>query len=242
VHTPAGIARRGLRDLVRAEDYVLGAWMAVAGPLLAARPEQGGLFEPGRPLVGALGIVAVLGAVACLATRSSDVPAASQPGLVERGALGPLTGGLLLVAIDSATALDLPGSVAAVGVVLALVLALALHLRVRALPVVVRRTLVTPFVLAAGGIFWNVLAAVTAPGAAGGSSSAPGWLSGIDPGTAAGIVGAFAAFAGIYYAMLIYAPRQVAEREGGPLSWAARFGTFLAGTLLGLTWLSVFGT
>jgi hypothetical protein len=241
VRTPAGIARRGLRDLVRAEDYVLGAWMAVAGPLLVARPEQGGLFEPGRPLVGALGIVAVLGAVACLATRSSDVPAVSQPGLMERGALGPLTGGLLLVAIDSTTALDLPGSVAAVGIVLALVLALVLHLRVPALPVVVRRTLVTPFVLAAGGIFWNVLGAVTAPGAAGGSSTA-GWLSGADPGTAAGIVAAFAAFAGVYYAMLIYAPRQVAEREGGPLSWAARFGTFLAGTLLGLTWLSVFGT
>jgi hypothetical protein len=42
--------------------------------------------------------------------------------------------------------------------------------------------------------------------------------------------------------MLIYAPRQIAEREGGPIEWLARFGLFLGGVVFGLGWLSVLGT
>lgn len=216
--------------------------MAVAGPLVSARPQQAGLFEPGRPLAGVIGIVAVLGVVACLATWSSDEPAGSQPGILERGAVGPLTGGLLLVAIDAGAALSLPGWAAAAGIGVAAVLAIALRLWHPAMQAAVRRGLVTPFILAAGGIFWNVIGTVLGPGDTAASGPAGGWLSGADPGTVVIILGALAAFAGVYYAMLIYAPRQVAEREGGLVSWAARFGIFLAGTLLGLTWLSVLGT
>jgi hypothetical protein len=45
----------------------------------------------------------------------------------------------------------------------------------------------------------------------------------------------------VYYAMLVYAPRQVAEREGGPVAWLARYALFVAATLLGIGWVGQLG-
>jgi len=47
------------------------------------------------------------------------------------------------------------------------------------------------------------------------------------------------AFSAIYYAMLIYAPRQIAEREGGVVEWLLRYATFAVSIALGIGWLSV---
>jgi hypothetical protein len=41
--------------------------------------------------------------------------------------------------------------------------------------------------------------------------------------------------------MLIYAPRQIADREGGAIAWLARFALFLASVILGISWLSLLG-
>jgi hypothetical protein len=41
--------------------------------------------------------------------------------------------------------------------------------------------------------------------------------------------------------MLIYAPRQIAEREGSPLVWLVRFGLFLVSVAFGIGWLSLLG-
>jgi hypothetical protein len=38
--------------------------------------------------------------------------------------------------------------------------------------------------------------------------------------------------------MLIYAPRQISEREGSPVEWLARFALFVASVGLGLGWLA----
>lgn len=54
-------------------------------------------------------------------------------------------------------------------------------------------------------------------------------------------LGVVVAFSGIYYAMLIYAPRQVAEPEGGPLTWLVRYGLFLASVTVGAAWLRPLG-
>ncbi len=59
--------------------------------------------------------------------------------------------------------------------------------------------------------------------------------------TVAFVAGALAAFSGVYYAMLIYAPRQVAEPEGGPVTWLVRYGIFLASVIVGVAWLRPFG-
>jgi len=57
----------------------------------------------------------------------------------------------------------------------------------------------------------------------------------------AGVIGLLVLCAAVYYAMLIYAPRQVAEHEGGAMVWLARFGLFVASVALGLGWLSLLG-
>jgi len=41
--------------------------------------------------------------------------------------------------------------------------------------------------------------------------------------------------------MLIYAPRQVAEPEGGPVTWLVRYGIFLTSVIIGVAWLRPFG-
>ena len=35
--------------------------------------------------------------------------------------------------------------------------------------------------------------------------------------------------------MLVFAPRQIAEREGTPLNWAVQFAVFMLGLALGTT-------
>lgn len=42
-------------------------------------------------------------------------------------------------------------------------------------------------------------------------------------------------------AMLVYAPRQVVEREGGVLTWLLRYALFVAGVIFGLAWPRLFG-
>ena len=110
-----------------------------------------------------------------------------------------------------------------------------IRLRWPALPTVTRRLLVTPFILVTGGIFWSIVDSV-----AGGGS-----LLGVTAGTSlsevAFEVGVLAAFSAVYYAMLIYAPRQVAEPEGGPLTWLIRYSVFLASVVVGLAWLRPLG-
>ena len=45
----------------------------------------------------------------------------------------------------------------------------------------------------------------------------------------------------IFYVMLVFAPRQVAEREGSLLNWAFRFLVFLLALTIGTTWAGLLG-
>jgi hypothetical protein len=40
----------------------------------------------------------------------------------------------------------------------------------------------------------------------------------------------------------VYAPRQIAEPEGGPISWLLRFALFLVSVLFGFGWLGLLGS
>jgi hypothetical protein len=42
--------------------------------------------------------------------------------------------------------------------------------------------------------------------------------------------------------MLIFAPRQIAEREGGVIEWLLRYAAFVVSIVLGIGWLSVLST
>jgi len=87
-----------------------------------------------------------------------------------------------------------------------------------AAPTAVRRALVTPYLLAADGLFWNIVRQVTG----GLGLTAPSGTNLQTLSSAAGPIGLPILGAAVYYAMLIYAPRQIAEREGGAIEWLAK--------------------
>ena len=157
---------------------------------------------------------------------------------MESGAVGPLTGGMLLVAISGGAALDVPSWGATTYCLIAAIAMIAARFFLPPLGTAARRFLVTPFIVAAGGIFWSVVDGISAGsgGTAAGADLTRLFLQSV-PAT-----GFLIAFTAVYYAMLVFAPRQVADREGGPLVWLVRYGIFLAGIVIGAGWLSAIGT
>jgi hypothetical protein len=230
-----------LASAVRLEDWVLAGWIAIAAPIAGQIDGSAGPFDSGRPIDGVLCIVGVLGALICLATGRSDAPPDAGPGTLERASIGPLTGGLLLVAVSGSAALGLAGAAGWAVVIAGLVVVVAVRLRWPALSTSVRRTLVTPFLLATGGIFWMIVDQVAGGGSLLGAVTTGAGGSAPDLQTVAFVLAALAAFSAVYYAMLVYAPRQVAEPEGGPVTWLVRYGIFLASVVVGIAWLRPFG-
>jgi hypothetical protein len=236
-----GVATRVIRRLsgtaVRGEDWLLAGWVALASPVLVRAGGSVGPFDTGQPVQGLFLLAGFAGAIACLATRNSDSTAES-PGVLASGAVGPLAGGLLLVGGSAATELGFDAEIVFGPTMVALVAFTLLQSHLPALPTVFRRAFVAPYLMAAGGLFWSVVHTFTEgldPGSIFGSSAA-GVSSEVTL-----VLGLLIASAAVFYAMLIYAPRQIAEREGGPIEWLVRFGLFLAGVIFGLGWLSVLG-
>ena len=236
--------------------------------MLAQTGGSAGPFDSGHPLAGLLALVGFCGALACLATRdsgpaadgsaapgvsgsaapgvsaaaggalvSASIPAAGGgSGVLDSGAVGPLVGGLLLVGFSAFTELGLDPLALFYPTIIAVLALSVLESRVPHVPTAVRRALVTPYLLTAGGLFWNVVHQVV------GGIDFRAFFGGTFTGVSSGVgvvLGALTLFAAVYYAMLIYAPRQIVEREGGPLVWLARFTLFLASVGLGLGWLSL---
>ena len=230
----------GVANRLRIEDWLLGVWIGLVAPIFGRLDASSGPFDPGRPLEGTLQLVGALGALACLITGRSDAPADAGPGPLQRASIGPLVGGLLLVIVVGATGVGLSGPAVDVAIVGAIAALVVVRLRWPALPTSTRRILVTPFIFATGGIFWSVVDQVVGgAGASSGATSGP--TAGASLQEIALELGIFGVFSGIYYLMLIYAPRQVAEPEGGLLTWLVRFGLFLASVVVGVAWLRPLG-
>jgi hypothetical protein len=220
---------------LRFEDWLLVAWVGLVAPVIGRLDGSGGPFDPGRPIQGSLALIGVLGALACLVTGRADAPAGSDSSVLGRASIGPLVGGLLLVLFAGTSGVGLSGLPADAAAVTGIVILIVIRLRWPALPTATRRLLVTPFILVTGGIFWSIVDSVA------GGASVLGVSDGASPSDVAFEVGVLAAFSGVYYAMLIYAPRQVAEPEGGPFTWLIRYGLFLASVVVGVAWLRPFG-
>ncbi len=232
------IPRRGHTTLLVAEDWVLAAWVGLATPYLFRVQHGAGPFDGGAPLLGVIRIAAIFGALICLAAkRAPNADVAGEPSIAQWGAVGPLVGGLLLVALSGVTALDVTSGTGLALVAAAVVGMIAVRVLLPPLGATVRRMLVTPFVMVAGALFWTFIAVIGGePGSATPASAVA------DPQTAIAAGGFLLAFSAVYYAMLIYAPRQVAEREGGLVTWILRYALFVAGVVFGLAWPRLFGT
>jgi hypothetical protein len=224
--------------LLRAEDLVLALWIAIAAPLLVTHGSFE-LLETGRPLDGVLMLASVAAAILCLVSH----PAIESGDWAPIGAwIGPLTGGALLVAMSGFSALGAPEGWTTPIAVAVLVGIAIVRLVAGTLSASVRRALVTPFILVSGSLFWSVINAVIGPS---GSSTISAQelrdaLANNTPGAGLFTL-VLLAFTAVYYAMLVYAPRQVAEREGGPVTWLVRYGLFVASVLFGLGWITAFG-
>jgi hypothetical protein len=221
---------------LRAEDVLLTVCVAIAAPLLVA----GGSFrmlDTGHPLEGAVILASLAAALLCFVTTA--------PGTERRpigGYVGPLTGGVMLVGASGFSSLSLPDGWALPIVVAGVAAVLVLRLRYPVLSSPTRRALVTPFVLVSGSIFWSVVEAVIRPSGASGVTAKQLRDALVDNAPGVGAFGlVLLAAAAVYYAMLVYAPRQVADTEGSGPAWLVRFGLFVVSVLFGVGWINALG-
>ena len=197
-----------------------------------------GPFDPDQPVVGAIRLGAVFAVLLCLATRQRADSSTPRTTLINRGAMGPMVGGILLIGIGGFIALDVPSQAVLPLLVVAAILLIALRFTLPPLGVLARRALVTPYVVVAAGLYWTIIESVVpTQGMAAARSQAL-----LDPHFAGVALALLIAFSAVYYAMLVFAPRQIAEREGGPVEWLLRYVAFVASIALGIGWLGVLST
>jgi hypothetical protein len=206
--------------------------MALAAPaLIHTQTSTAGVFDAGRPIDGLLGLIGIIGAAICLASHNSDSPNAT--GSLATVMIGPFVGGIMLIAVSTATALSLTTTEALILIVILAVIAILVRIRLPTIPTIIRRALVTPYVMVSGSLFWRLINEVTGGNLISQLRTVPlPSFQTIEP-----VVGFLLAFSTVYYAMLIYAPRQFAESEGSLLSWLIRYLLFALGIWLGATWL-----
>jgi hypothetical protein len=244
VASPA--SRRWLDDvwLFRAEDLLLAVWIAIAAPLVV-RVGGIGVFDENRPVEGVVILSSLAAALYCLiAGTSSQDGSADRPvrGSVIGAGVGPLAGGVILVAATGFSALSAPDGWTAPIAVAGLVAIGLVRLRVPAIPAAARRAMLTPFVLVSGSLFWALMNAVLGPGGASGVTASQLRDALVNQAPGAGPFAlALLAFSAVYYAMLVFAPRHVADGEGNPVAWLVRYGLFVASMLLGWGWVNAFG-
>lgn len=232
--------------LLRLEDGLLVAWLVVglplvraAGDALSGTPGGGNAGDPlGKahdPLSGLLGLVAVVLAVAVVATRSPDDPAIGFEGMATPRSYAPLPF-LLSLSIVADTALGRLGldSDAVIGPIFIITLACyVLYPHLPNLPRAVRRLMMVPFILIAGSVFGGMvsdLAGLFDYRALLGDPAAT-------PAAFAELLGLQVLFSGFYYLAFVFAPRMVAEAEGSWKAWFVRYALFLGATIVSVTFL-----
>jgi len=224
---------------LRFEDVALAAWLAVAAPVTTA---AGGLALTEGPLAGAIMVLASLLAIVCLGTRPPEQPGVrigADEAVAPRWIIaGPLVGGLAIISSTGFDGIGITGVDLSGFVLLVAVAAIALNRWLPVVPALVRRLLVLPFMLVAGSFFSGLAAAMLGTldvDALLASIGAPEW------GLTAFILVLLVGGLGAFYAMLVVAPRQLADPEDAGLRWVVRFVLFLAASLTGIGWLTLIG-
>jgi hypothetical protein len=223
-----------IRRSIRLEDVLLFGWVAVAEPLLTVGSRTDGGGQATDPVLGVLRLLALVAAGAAILTRTAGEPIDREEDPVP-ATIGPLIGGFAMVGFFAfeALAADSPEWISGVAVLVPLVAVFARN-RLPEVPIQTRRLLVTPYVMAAGGVFDDLVGNVgdlfdlRLLGGLGAASDGERTF-----GIFLVLIGV--AFAAVFYAMLVVAPRRFILREGSPGTWLVRFGVFLAGLAIGST-------
>lgn len=227
------------------EDFVLAGWNAAGVPWIIG---AGGALAPilalgnePNALAGTVQLIAVVGAIVAIATRPpSGSPASILPrGEVRAAFIGPMGGAFMFVAgsVSAYLGLGLEGLIVALAfVVVTAALMLGDHLPV--IDATLRRALIMPFILVCGGIF-NGFSADLLRGLDIGSLMAS--LTVDQTGFGAFLILMVVAGVGVYYAMLVVAPRILVspEQEHGCVVWPMRFVLYLVSAIFGIGWLAM---
>ena len=224
---------------LRFEDVALASWLAVVAPVATS---AGGKALTTGPLAGAVMVLARLLAIVCLGTRPPTQPGIrlgdADPVAPRWIIAGPLVGGLAIISSTGFEEIGIAGVDLSGLVLLVAVAAIVLN---RWLPVVsalTRRLLVLPFMLVAGSLFSYLAAAMLDTvdvAAVLASVGTPEW------GLTAFILILLIGGLGAFYAMLVVAPRQLADPENAGARWLLRFAVFLVASLTGIGWLTLIG-
>jgi hypothetical protein len=235
-----------LRDLprhIQAEDVTL-ALILIATPFVQPITNLLPVFGPQNDFLGGLvAFLAAVGAMVAMATRVPDenrlekpptTAAAQQDVLPVRiWLVGPFIGAVGFVAGDSLDRMGLPGGDALVGI--AFLVAMVAFVFARRLPVVsrtTRRLLVGPFVLLSGAFLQQVAASVTSSFA--GTDVLGQLLALHNPALEVELLGIIGFAALIFYEMLVFAPRELADPGASTRSWAIRFTVFYVSLLVAI--------
>lgn len=230
------------RAAIEGEDILLAVWNLVAIPVGTAIAGSWSSREP-APLLGLIEVVAVLLAIVALATRPSG-PVAPPNEFRTWILSGPLIGALGLVGEAGARRLGVPGTDVVLGI--ALIVGIGAIVLGDHLPVIEasrRRLLVLPLIFIAAGAFQDIGSELARGLDVGGFVAEWGSVAG-SPSQALAlglIVLAFAVFGtAAFFAMLVIAPRELADPEPRPSVWLARFALFVVSAVTGIGIWAVF--
>jgi hypothetical protein len=219
-----------IAGLLRVEDLLLALLTAIGIPLLE-RLLRGTVVEPspsGDPtaLAGVMGILAVAGVIACVLTRGpGEPPPLAEGSLTLQGwARFPLAAGVGIVALETIPGLGIDPEPLAALTFLAVFVGALLHSWLPVVPVTGRRLLVLPMVVLAAGAFDSIIGRDV-------GGMALDLHGGAQPQVAAFWPLLLAAVA-VLYAMLVIAPRAIADPGASRVAWTVRFLFFLGIVLL----------
>lgn len=234
---------RFLRRMLRYEDFVLFGFTVLVQPLLLKGTGDSGVGDLSNldPVTALFFLVAFVGAVACLGTRTAGgrIPRIEADDLTPaEWAPYPFLGALALVgsaALDGLAAPQLGyllGPMAVIGV--------AAYFGAPKLPTVsprTRRLFMLPMILAGSSLFGGTMAGIDLFGLGVG-------LVQVFGSSVNGVVAAIlftVAIPGPFFVMFVFAPRQLADTEGTWGQWVVRYWIYLAGMVLSVWWLRALG-
>jgi hypothetical protein len=224
----SGSLRHALTSRVQVEDFAL-VGVVLLGALLGGGADRSIarsiLDREQDPLLGAISLIAALGAIVAMATR---VPGESRVDRSERRywIVGPFIGAVGFTSGSALEQLGIAGGDVVTGP--ALLFTILSVVFADRLPVVerpVRRLLTAPFVLLSGAVFQGLTAELMTGLA--GVVDLPTILAAPDAvQLVALVVGISLAVSWIFYSMLVFAPRELADPGAPTAWWVLRFGVF----------------
>jgi hypothetical protein len=220
---------------LRGEDLGLAAWNLVSIPVGVA---IGGSWSGSDrdPLVGIIEVLAILGVIVAIATRTPEAPPLQADSFRGWILAGPLIGATSLIGSNASDRLGLDLGILGAVTLVSIVAAFVLADRLPVLPELQRRLLTAPFIFLTAGFFSDFMAGLLdgvdladlAGSVFGGSSAPPEQVA-----LAGFLLFALLAGSAAFYAMLVMAPRELSAPEPHPRVWLLRFLVFLVTAVLG---------